>query len=398
MASVQIQTVTTGLPFGPGHLVIAGTRLYEAFNDGTNLLYRYSDDDGATWAVAVTIFAGGMMCSAFYDATNNRMNFAYCAGNTSNGALNFRAITSNVTSGTPGALTTETVVDAGGTNLGVSWCYAVHTNTASNPRYWIGASKFTAASTQETRLWYAPAGASADTGANWTALADVMSFSGSDSDKQPVMQWWQIAGAEKLTALSFARPAVASLRAVTFDPTAASPAVGTVTTGLMPIAAGSPVDFFNEAQQIAISGYADLLVFGRGDDPAGLWGWYYSTNGTAWTAVTNGSITSGRSAIAKSGNNFYIIHAATWGVAGSTAQALSYRLLTASTKTLGAAVAFSDTNGNPVTVLADTGTTTLYCVYRGSTGSPYTLRFDSVPLVGAGDPRAAIRRSRGTSW
>lgn len=79
------------------------------------------------------------------------MNFCSSGENTSGGSLLFRAITSNVTSGTPGALTTTTTVDAGGGGAGVQFAYMFYSNTTVNPRYWIIAKKWTSTNS-ETRM------------------------------------------------------------------------------------------------------------------------------------------------------------------------------------------------------------------------------------------------------
>src|SRR2546425_1125639 len=77
--------------------------------------------------------------------------------------------------------------------------------------------------------------------------------------------------------------------------------------------------------------------------------------------LTSGAgVTMGRFQITFSTPDFYVIHADSFGAIATTAQTLSYRKITQSTHTLESATAFSDTNGNPITVPRNTGTSKLY--------------------------------------
>ncbi|RDI73315.1 hypothetical protein Gocc_2915 [Gaiella occulta] len=386
MASVELQTVTSSTPFvhAPG-LVRAGSRYYAIYADGTNLVYKYSDDNMATWSSSVTIATGSAnnKPAAVYDATNGRLNICYAGGNSTSTSLRFRAITTNVASGVPGALTTEQTIDAGGTNLGVIYPYIVHSDTATNPRYWIVAFKVTAASTYETRAWFVAAGSAADTAANWstTNFTNVFANSSSNTQRGAAAAFWTASGSPKLTIVSFGTSGV-QMKSVTFDPSAATPTPGTITTfGTAP----TSVDIFANGPMIAAAGVTDACVMCYTDTSgSGTVAFYSTSDGTTWTALTSGSVTGGRCSLGVSAaGDVYAVHTDTYGAIGTTAQTLSSRKIASPYTTLGAASAFSDTAGNPVSVAISLGSSLLACLYRGSTASPYTLRSDSVSIAAA---------------
>ena len=393
MASTQITTVTDAIPFSPHGrgVVLAGSRLYAVYQNGTNLVYRYSDDDGGTWSSETTVAASSSLFpSAFYDSVNGRLNIVYAGGNANTQKLAIRAITSNVTSGTPGALTTEAVIDAGTTNTGVSWCYALHSPTASNPRYWVIGAKYTNSTTIETRVWFVNAGSDADTGGNWssTNFTNLGSNSDSETPKHGIGVYWTVSGADKVTfVFGSNQSGPFDYEAVTFDPSAGTPTPGTVTADLFNLAGtGSTYDTMANGPAIAMVAKANYCIFGRLDRNTGTWDFYKSTNGTSWSSPSGWTgLTMGRAQLALSGSNFYLVHTDSYGAISTTAQGLSYRLITAATDSMGSASTFSDTNGNPVAVPIDTGTSKLYAIYRGSTASAYTFRSDFVSIGGGGD-------------
>lgn len=402
MASTELQTVTQATTITHGRcIVVAGTRLYALLNDGTNLVYQYSDDDGATWQPETTIATGVRFASGMYDAVNNRLNICYAGGNSNGFALRFRAITSNVTSGTPGALTTQIDIDAGGTPVGVQYPYMIHSATGTNPRYWIVAKKWTDASTTETRVWYVnvTTATDADTGANWSNanFTNLGTNSNSSDHKFGVATYWTISGNPRVTIVFQSGEGPLDFEAVTFDPTVSSPTPGTVTSDIATHTGIAMIDPNINGSLITINAKADYLVFGRYDPNAGTWSFYKTVDGTTWTTPTGWTgLTMGRCQIAKSGGDFYLLHGSSYDDIATTAQSLLYRKITTSSDTMGATATFSDTNGNGVTVPEDTGTSKLYGMYRGSTGSPYTVRSDyaSISVVSEKQSIYFARRTR----
>jgi hypothetical protein len=330
--------------------------------------------------------------SAFYDSVNGRLNFVYAGDTGSNTALSYRAVTTNVTTGTPGALSTEVVIDAGGANLGVRRPYAFHSPTASNARYWIIAAKFTALNTIETRAWNVDIDtvAAADTAGNWvtTNFTNLGSNSGTIEPKQGIGGYWTVSAVDKVT-LVFRNDGGGGPQAwesVTFDPTAATPTPGTI-TAVTP-ALNSQVSS-TEGALCAFNAKADYLVFGLLDSADNTWDFFKTVNGTSWANPSGWTgLTMGRCQITLSGSDFYLIHSESYGVLATSAQALKYRKITTASDNMGGVTAFSDTNGNAVAVPLSTGASKLYGLYRASTASPYSLRSDFVNLGGGADTTA----------
>lgn len=380
------------------NLVLAGSRLYAIWSDGFDLVYQYSDDGSASWSSKTVVSADqGARPTAFYDSVNGRLNFVYAGDNSAASSLRMRAITSNVTSGSPGALTSETVIDAGGADAGVVFPHALHTPTGGNPRYWIIAMKVTGAAAFETRVWYAAAGSAADTAGNWstTNFTNLGSNSSANSDHLGMGAYWTISGNPRLTFVfedgETNSGTATTYEAVTFDPAAASPTPGSVTViSASQGAAGTP-NRFADSSHMALNAKTDYLVFGRLDDDAsGVWDFFKTVNGTSWSEPSGWSgLTMGRAQIALSGSDFLVLHTDSWGPLASSAQQLRYRTITTSSDAMSSAVAYSSTPGNGVCTLLDTGTTNLYALYRGSTAAPYSVRSDVLaisappPAVGA---------------
>ena len=388
MASTQLGTSTLSDSITHGrNVVLAGSRLYATWTDGTNVVYQYSDDDGASWSTKATIDSGTRMPTAFYDATNGRLNFVYAGGNSTSFGLRLRAITSNVTSGTPGALTTTNIIDAGGTNSGVVRAYAFHSDTGTNPRYWIIALKVTASSVYETRVWYCDAGSAADVAANWTngtdgsapQNADFKNLGGTsdaNTSKCGVGVHWQVASVDGVTFVMQEGSADTACVTVTFDPTAATPTPGTVGT-VTGSTEDNPLSVFNQGALIAIGAVDDYLVFGCHERTAGTWDFFKTVDGTTWTAPTGwDALTMGYCQITTDGTDFYLLYSTPYGVLATADENLEYRKLTKSSDAMGSGIAFSDTQGNAISAPPHTGTAKLYALYRGSTASPYTVRSD----------------------
>lgn len=389
MASTQVTTTSQPTTITHGRcLERAGSRLWAAVNNGTDLVLYYSDDDGVSWSSPITVASGSSLrASVVYDTVNSRLNVAYAGSNdaTDNIGLKMRAVTTNAATGTPGALTTETVIDAGGTNAGVQYIHMVHSPTASNARYWIIGQKTTAASTYETRVWLCAAGSAADTAGNWstTNFTNLGANSNGSGGHSGIGCYWKVSGADRVTFIFGSAEGTQDYEAVTFDPSAATPTPGTVTVD---IAAGAIPEFFGNGALIAAAAKDDYLVFGRFDNGAATWSFYKTVDGVSYSTPSGwGGLTMGRCQIAKSGGDFYLLHTDSYGAIGSSAQTLRYRKLTAAGDNMGGTTVFSDNAGNGVTVPADTGTSKLYGLYRGSTADPYTVRSDSVSTGAGGD-------------
>ena len=385
MASVSVGTTTDAATITHGRNIVyvpSSNRVYVIYFDGTNLVYEYSDDN-ANFSSPVTITNFAAAVTAFYDSVNSRLNIVYGGGNNANTGLSMRAITSNAATGVPGALTTETVIDAGGSNLGVVRPYAFHSATGSNPRYWVIATKLTAATTYQTRAWYAGAGATADAGANWssTNFTDLGANSDSNSSKCGVGIYWQVSGVDKVTLVFQEGSSDTDHETVTFDPTAATPTPGTVgvVTGS---AHHNPVNIFGEGAILAIAAKSDYLMVSSFETTSNDVNFFKTVNGTTWTKPSGwADLVMGRHQLASDGTNFYLLYADAYGALATTDENLSYRKITTATDAMGSAVAFSDTQGNGVSVPEQTGAFNLLVFYRGSTASPYTVRFDFVDIT-----------------
>lgn len=390
MASTVVSSSSTDFnPFQQGHnLILASARLYALYQNGSNFVYRYSDDDGGTWSAETTIAAGSNFCgSAVYDATNGHLRIAYAGGNSYGQKLAYRAIKSNVTSGTPGSLTTEAVIDAGGSNIGVQYPYIIHTDTGTRPRVWIIAQKSTSASTIETRAWYCPVSTPTDpeTAGNWvtTNFTNLGANSDANAGKQGVGAWWSISSAEKLTFVFGTGSTPLTYETVTFDPTAVTPTPGTVTGSVFTVGNGIDEDIYGPPMTIAAK--ADYLVFGRYDSQFQSWTFYKTVNGTTWTSPTGwNNLTMGKAALTLSGSDFYLVHTVNYGVPSSSVQGLRYRLITTSTDTMGGPSVFSDTDGSYISLPLDTGTSKLYALYRTGTATTYPIRSDFLSIGGGG--------------
>ena len=395
MASTVVSSSNTDLtPFQHGcNLVLAGTRLYSLYQNGTAFVYKYSDDDGGTWSAETTIASGSNFYgSAVYDSVNSHLRICYAGGNSYAQKLAYRAIKSNVASGTPGSLTTEAVIDAGGSNAGVQYPYIVHTATSTRPRIWIIAQKCTALDTLETRAWYCPVSTATDpeTAGNWvtTNFTNLGSNSNANASKHGVGAWWSVSSAEKLTFVFGTGSTPLTYETVTFDPTAATPTPGTVTGSVFTVGNGLDEDIYGPPMTIAAK--ADYLVFGRYDAQFQSWTFYKTVNGTTWTSPTGwNNITMGKAVLTKSGSDFYILHTATYGVPTTSAQGLRYRLITTSSDTMGGASVFSDTDGSYISAPLNTGTSKLYGLYRAGTASPYPIRSDFLSIGGGGSDTTA---------
>lgn len=400
MASTQIQT--SGLPNEPNsnthNMARAGSRIWvivsgdsNGSDTGTNLFY--SDNDGGSW----TKPTGGDLDTAngTYQVSIDaalvgatwELHMCWAAGDaTYDKALKHSNILSNVDSGTPGTITTNTV-DAGGANAGIFNPSIAISPSASNPKVWIVGGKCTAAGpTVENRLWRAPATTASPT---YTSYNDINSTSASigsgtiSNAYSGCLAYWSISAAVKMTVIVKHRVGT-TYDSFTFDPSAASPTLGSATN----FSTGS---FDNSVEQSGplcfVNAKADYLIFGRNTaSTAATWDIFKTVNGTSWSNPTGWTaITAGYMNSAYDGTNFWLLHGASYSSPGTTVVVLKYRLITVSSDNMGGVTTFSDTSGNPVSTPRDTGTTKLYGSYRGSTSSPYTVRSDFVSIGGGGD-------------
>jgi hypothetical protein len=235
VASIQITTSTYAAPFWEAAqcIVVAGSRIWTGFNTGAGVVYYYSDNAGASWtqhvdAAPSTATNRHVAMATGNDGTTQHLYAEYESNQGDDaGGGGFRNIHSNVLSGTPGALTGGTL-EAGGTNLGASYPSSFLTVTATNPRLWVVERRKTAATAYEMRVLYSTLWTNPDTATNYATLSALSSTS--------VMKMGQgafltIAGANRACIVGL-NPAVTpnTLNAYTFDPTAATPALGTATS------------------------------------------------------------------------------------------------------------------------------------------------------------------------
>lgn len=400
MASTQIQTTSLGnTPFQPsGHAITrAGTRIWIIVSGGqsgsdTGVNLYYSDNDGGTWTKPT---GGDLDTTSSIVSIEAVLNGAtwelHCcwSGFDFAGAqpLKYANILSNVASGTPGTVTVSTV-DAGGANASICFATLFLTPTGSNPRVWMVGAKQTAATTVENRAWLGAMGTASPSFSttNFTNLG-----SSSATDTTPASNggqgvYWSVSAANKATIVAKKRGTPGSYDAFTFDPAAATPTPGSATNFAAMDTGTNWSSDEDHGDLQALNAKADYIVFARHNRTAGTVEFYKSVNGTSWSQPTGWTaLTMGRMQISSDGTDFWIVHAASFGNVTNTSQVLKYRKITTSSDTMGGVTTFSDTNGNPVSVPRNTGTSNLYCMYRGSTASPYTVRSDFVSIGGGGD-------------
>lgn len=390
MSSVQVQTTTSirsGLN-GPGApiMALAGTRLWAVIDGGTDATNPdqclwYSDDSGATWTKKGLVVADGSVGSmvAYNDAGTWRLHVCSAATTATSTPLHFFSIHSNVATGVPGALTSDATPDAGGANAAVGYPTLVVTNTGTRPRVWCIFNKITGASSSELRVGYASVGTSPDTAANWTFLSGV-SGPGTSQDRHYGMgAWWSVGGAQKLTIVFSDDDNPGKLRAYTFDPTAATPALGSPTT-IRTLSSGQfPSGSFGRFHTLAAK--ADYLVLAVMATDSSLLELFKTTDGTTWTQPAGWSgITGGCPALAYDGSHFQLLATASFtSTSAASVDTIQQKLINTATDGITSTTTFSDTQGQFSAACSDG--TNLMALYRAGTSSPYSVRADKQAIL-----------------
>lgn len=404
MASTQITTSTSDLAFaGQGQTVEKyGSRWWTIFNDGTNLVLYYSDNDGGSWTSHGTVASGaslrGTVCRATADT---RLNIAWAGTNNTSQALGYRAVTSNPGSGSPGALSTAVTVDAGGANAGIEWPNISHSYDGSQRRYWITAKKITSATNSEPRAWYVNAGSSADTAGNWstTNFTNISGSNDANSPKYGASISWYVSGSTFSHTMMWQEGSQSpdGYEAATFDPAAGTPTPGTITTPISAVTQYLDQDSNGPTFKLAAGGASsEILLFGKFDDTNDAWDWHTSTNGTTWNAVTNGSdvAASGTSCGLVTGSDrwYWVYSRPHSATPASNDEAIYYREITFSSPTMGSEVGpVSDGDGYQVATAFDrTDSGDILIVYRRGTASAYSIRSDVIDIT----PAATAGRNR----
>jgi hypothetical protein len=412
VASVQITTSTYAAPFWEAAqgVVAAGSRIWTGFNTGAGVVYYYSDNAGSSWtqhvdAAPSTATNRPVALATGNDGTTQHFYAVYESNQgDSGGGGGYRNIHTNVSSGTPGALAGGTF-EAGSPN-GVAFASLFLTPTGTNPRIWALERYQTAATpTYELRVRYATLWTNPDTIGNWSNLTGTLNTASTMKVAQGA--FLTIGGANR-ACIVMLNPGVTpnTLNAHTFDPTAATPALGTATS----FGALASTNVFDtttsawgltpgptEQPQFCMAAKNDYIVAGRRDATAGTWAFYKSVDGTTWTTPTGWTGLSGigRAAIASDGTDFFIVHTDTYAIKSSAAS-MQVRKITAATDTLGAAQSFSDNQAGSFTISVAGGT--LHCVYRSGTVSPYSVRYDSLATStlapASGIPNLTARKYR----
>lgn len=393
MASVSQNQTTLSIPFAPGTggaWTRAGNRLWTSASHGSaasnpGIWAYYSDDEGETWTRGGELTGSAShshnVCAVQVSGTWY-LHGCYAPQSSTSGALNVKLMSSNVASGTPGAFGSATVVDAGGSNIGVAMPTMWATPTTTNPRLWILARKGTASGVHEARLYYGPAGTGYTTAGNWASFTNVGAQSGNVVVKYGVGTYWTVSSAHKCTVIVNRTQGTTTddYISYTFDPTAGTPALGTGTAIATMTTNRKRNATLLEGWFEAVTAKADYLVFGRQDGSAQSdWDLFKTVNGTTWTAPTGwNNLAAGRLALTNNGTNFHLIYNNTPGAAAAASSAMNYRTITAATDAMSTATAFSDTNA--ASVLAGSGTGRLWAFYRDGTSSPYNIRTDSVAI------------------
>lgn len=400
MASVQVQTSSSSRLGGDSRCIdIASSRLWAVVQGGasgsdTEVNLYYSDDSGSTWTKKADLMANSSVIPAIkcYQDSGGTWHVAVLCGHRPTGseteALTLYQIHSNVNTGTPGSVTSATVIDAGGANAGWQFVALEHSPSVSNRRLWIVGGKRLTSTTWGMKYGYAGEGTTADTAGNWT-LGDVQGgTSGTLNNHNGCMAYWTVGGNPKLTIVyqDDAGSSPQKLYAVTFDPSASSPSIGSSTeiTSLVNNSGSFTASEWNDGGMCSVVGKADYLVVAR-RTAGGSTDLAKTADGTTWAQPAGWSgLSTGRMSLCSDGTNFYFVYVATLTAIASAVDALKYRKITAASDSMGGETSFSDTNGALVSTPRNTGTSLLLVVYRGSTSSPYTVRFDSTAISGGG--------------
>jgi len=403
MASTVLHaTTTTNLPIlnMPGQFAVAGTRIWTSIvhaNSATetgNYLY-YSDNNGQSWSQGPAFSTGTSASNTLMAAVSvSGTWYLHCISggyNSQSAAMTARYLSSGVDSGTPGAFSAVLNVDVAGTNLGCGPQSMWVTDTASNPRIWVACRKTTAATTYETRLFYCPVGSAAGTAGNWVSLNNVGALSGSAGSKWSMGRQLTVAGVKKCLFVVLHGQGLTTddYYSYVFDPSAASPAVGSPATfAAMTTGRKHPTSTADGPYQV-VAVKDDYAVFGRVNGSGQTsWDFFKTVDGVTWTQPTGWSgVPAGKADLCCDGTNFFVVYNTTTGSYSSNVSAFSYRRITAAADGLLPAAPFSDTSGAIAACYAQSGT--FSALYRDGTASPYNVRADYVYQLGGSDTATA---------
>lgn len=382
-SEIRTLSVTGTVPFAANldAVEIAGSRIWVCYYNGTNFVAAWTDD-AVTWT-EITVRSGNFRGDMKYDSANARMIFATGGENTASAALQHHWISSNVATGTPGAVSSITL-DGGGSNAGTNWPTIEHTPTSSNPRYWIGFKKWVA-STYSTDLFYvSSASTTHQTDTNWTRISNISNqLNANQGGRSCAMAYWQNAAAADRLTIVCGKDGPMALYTISFDPSAGTPTVPSGTALSSAATSGNPDENANGHMYsiAARNGYcvvASMLNSTTSDCRA-----WYSTDGATFTAY--GNFTGSSPKLTTDGTDFYLVYPQSWGAASSHADTIKYRKITASGNVFGSESTFSDNPAHVVSLPRNTGTSTLKAIYRSSTGSPYSLRWEALSIAGGAD-------------
>lgn len=410
MASTLIGTTSFNPPLLSAvhsRVITPGGRYYVMYLQGSNdLVLRYSDNGGATWSSAISVAAinGWGKLVAYNDGTQDHLEIFYAGGNGSATGLFHRAIRSNVSSGTPGSLTTEITIQLASAGVnGVSWLSAWVSNTGTRPRIWVTGQFWDTATNRSQKLWYAGTGSGADTLGNWTAIADIGSNLDANSNKFAKGCFVTIGGNPRcvivMTSGGSATPNF--FKSAVFDPTVLTPSVGTLNTPIMTLPSTNDFDDMDAAMPMFdLVGKNDYLVCARGRGASiGTWDIFSSTDGATWTS--RGNVPASHLALTKHGSDFSAVY-----VNGNI---FDYTVVNdiqkvdyiAASNTVGTAQTISDRQGPYPNIPDDTGATALALSYPSgltnfySDSIPYLTEAISTPMAASFTVSASARVSSG---
>lgn len=384
MASFVIRTgnqlpALVGSQSGP-HVSRAGDRWWMVINaggtspGGGRLLY--SDDDMRTWTDLMQVDSNTSsrahaICAYQDSSAAWHLAVITTGGNQAATALTIRQIHSNVATGVPSStVPTSVQIGAVAANQGMSWPTIIHTPTSTNRRLWVGVRKGTGSSLFERQLYFCAEGTAADTSGNWSNTNFTNIGTSNDNLGRHVgdMLFNYVSGSPRLHTV-FLDPNTPLYRRFSFDPSAATPTPGTVTT--LRTGAGQ-YDAATYGSQISMAGQDDEVLVAFHNQIAGTVEVMRSADGITWETPTGwDGITGAWPHLRKIGNNYALAYSTSATLTTMTAQQI--RII--SGDTMGSAEALSDTNGLAPHLVPIDENEEVGINYLSGT-SPYSLRQD----------------------